>query len=129
MENNQEIVPVKIESEDEKFHTNLRALPNSSIFSELMTKTLGGLISSWNSLKTKSSPSGTTILGVPIYTKGVDKFRIRDNDYELTPENYKALSHTGYTGKTMKNESDLLMMNVIINDLGYSGIGDRPSNR
>ena len=82
-------------------------------------------MSSSNSLKKKSFPSGATILGVPIYTLGGDKLRIRDNDYELTPETYKSLSDTGYTGKTMKNENDILMMNNIINDLGYTGIGDR----
>ena len=54
--------------------------------------------------------------------------RICDIDYELTPEIYKALSYTGYTGKTMKNENDILKMNNIINDLGYTGVGDRPSN-
>ena len=55
--------------------------------------------------------------------------RIRDNVYELTPEIYKALSDTGYTGKNMKNENDILMMYKIINDLGNIGVGDRPSNR
>ena len=128
-ENNQEIVPVEIESEDENIQTNLRALPNSAIFSELMTKTFGRLMSSLNSLKLKSSPSGATILGVPIYTLGGDKLRIRDNDYELTPEIYKALSYTGYTGKTVKNENDILMLNNIINDLGYTGVGDKTSKR
>ena len=44
-ENNQEIVPVEIESEDENIQTNLRALPNSSMFSDQMTKTLGRLMS------------------------------------------------------------------------------------
>ena len=48
--------------------------------------------------------------------------RIRDNDYELTPEFYKSLSYTGYTGRTLKNENDILMMNNVINDLGYTGI-------
>ena len=56
-------------------------------------------MSSPNSLKIKPSPSGATILGVPIYTLGGDKLRIRDNGYELTPEIYKALSDTGHTGK------------------------------
>ena len=69
-EKNQEIVPVDIESEDENIQTNLRALPNSSMFSDQMTKTLGRLMSSSNSLKIKSSPSGATILGVPINTLG-----------------------------------------------------------
>ena len=35
-ENNQEIVPLEIESEDENIQTNLRALPNSSMFSDQM---------------------------------------------------------------------------------------------
>ena len=62
-----------------KIFTNLRALPNSSIFSELMTKTLGRLMSSLNSLKITASPSGPTILGVPIYTLGGDRMQIKDN--------------------------------------------------
>ena len=86
-------------------------------------------MSSLNSLKIKPPPSSATILGVPIYTLGVDKLRKRDNVYELTPEIYKALSHTGYTGKNMKNENDILMIYSIINDLGYTGIGDKPSKR
>ena len=94
-----------------------------------MTKTLGRLMSISNSLKIKSSPSGATILRVPIYTLGGDKLRIRDNDYELRPEIYKALSYTGYTVKTMKNENDILLLNNIINDLSYTGAGDRSSNR
>ena len=71
---------------------NKRSLPSSSIFSDLMTKTLGRQMSSSNTLKIKSSPSGATILGIPIYSQVGDKLRIRDNDYELTPEFYKALS-------------------------------------
>ena len=126
-ENNQEIVPVEIESDDENIQTNLRALPNSSMFSDQMTKTLGRLMSSLNSLKITASPSGPTILGVPINTLGGDRIQIKDNIYNLTPEIYKALSDIGYTGKTMKNESDILMMNNIINDLGYTGVGDRDS--
>ena len=94
-----------------------------------MTKTLGRLMSSLNSVKITASPSGPTILGVPIYTLGGDRMQIKDNVYELTPELYKALSHTGYTGKTMKNENDILMLNNIIRDLGYTGIGDYPSKR
>ena len=50
-----------------------------------------------NSLKIQSS-SGAKILGVPIYTLGGDRLQIRDNVYDLTPEIYKALSYTGYTG-------------------------------
>ena len=122
--NNQEIVPFENESEDENIQTNLRALPNSSMFSDQMTKTLGRLMSSANSLKIKSSRSGATILGAPIYTLGGDRIQIKDNVYDLTPEIYKALSFTGYDGKTMRNENDILMLNNIIRDLGYTGDGD-----
>ena len=99
------------------------------MFSDQMTKTLGRLMSSLNSLKIIASPSGPTILGVPIYTLGGDRIQIKDNIYDLTPEIYKALSYTGYDGETMKNENDILMLNNIIRDLGYTGIGDNKSKR
>ena len=127
IENNQEIVPVEIESEYENIQTNSRDLPNSSTFSELMTKTFGSLMSSSNSVRKNASPTGPTLLGVPIYTLGGDKKRIRDTDYELTPANYKVLSLTGYTGKILNNESDISLMNNIMNDSGY--VGDRHSKR
>ena len=57
-----------------------------------MTKTLGSLMSSSICLRIKASPSGPTILGVPIHTLGGDKLRIRDDDYDVTPEIYKAMS-------------------------------------
>ena len=69
-----------------------------------MSSTLGRLLSSLNSLKKKHSPSGATILGVPIYTLGCDKLKIRDNEYELNPEIYKPPCFTGYTGKFLKND-------------------------
>ena len=94
-----------------------------------MTKTVGRLMSSLNSLKITASSSGPTILEVPIYTLGGDRIQIKDNIYDLTPEIYKALSDTGYTGEKMKNENDILMMYNIINDLGYTGIRDKPSKR
>ena len=129
MKKNQEIVPFAIESEDENFQTTLRALPNSSIFSELLTKKISSLMSSSNSLRINSFPCGSTVLGVPIYTLGGGKLRTRDNVYDLTPEIYKALSYTGYIDKTMKNENDFFLINNIINDLGYTGVGDRGSKR
>ena len=131
-ENNQEVVPVEIESvnsEGDNTNHNVRALPNDSIFSDLVAKTKGRLMSTAKSPRIKSSPSGASILGVPIYTLGGDKLRIRDNDYELTPEIYKALSNTEYTGKNMKSENDILMIKSLINDLVYTGDGDRDSKR
>ena len=47
----------------------------------------------------------------------------------MTPEIYKALSYTGYDGKFLKNENDILMLYNIINNLGYTGIGDNKSKR
>ena len=80
-------------------------------------------------LKIKSTPSGATILRVPINTLGGDRIQIKDNIYDITPEIYKALSYTGYDGKSLKNENDILMLNNIIRDLGYTGIGDNKSKR
>ena len=128
-ENNQEIVPVEIESEDENIQTNLRALPNNSLFSDQMKTTLGGLMFSANSLKINTTRSGATILGVPIYTLGGDRLQINDNVYDLTPEIYKASSYTGYTGENLKNENDILMLYNIIRDLRYTGLGDYQSKR
>ena len=51
--------------------------------------------------------------------------RIRDNDYEVPPEIYETLSSTGYSGISMKNESDISKMYNNIRDLGYTGAGDR----
>ena len=131
-ENCQEIVPFEMESdnsEGDNTKPNIKTLPNSSIFSDLLTKTLGRLMSSANSLRTKSSRSDASILGVPIFTLGGDRIQIEDIIYDITPEIHKALSNTTYTGKTTKNEKDVLMMNNIVNDLGYTGIGDKKSNR
>ena len=127
--NNQEIVPVEIESEDENIQTNLRALPNSSMLSDQMKKTIGRLMFSANSRKINITPSSATILGVPINTLGGDRIQIKDNNYDLTPEIYKEISFTGYDGKAMKNENDILMLNNIIRDLGYTGRGDYQSKR
>ena len=129
VETNQEIVPVDHETEDEIIQTNFRALPNSSIISDQMTETLRRLMSSSNSLRIKPSPSGASILGVPIITLGGDRIQIKDNIYDLTPELYKALSYTGYTGNTINNENNILMLNKIIRVSGYTGLRDYHSKR
>ena len=54
---------------------------------------------------------------------------MNENIYKLTPEKYNALSDTGYTGKKMKNENDILTMNIIIRDLGYTEREGRVSKR
>ena len=126
-ENYQKVVPVEIESEDETFQTSISNLPNSKNFSTVMTETLGALMNSRISLKLIQIDSGrASILGVPFYTLGGNRIKMNDSVYDLTPEIYKVLSSTSYAGKTMKNENDILMMNNIIEDLGYTGIGDKP---
>ena len=115
------------ESNSEKI---IKALPNSSQFSDSMRQMLGSLMNSKNSLKITQDESGkANILGVPIQISGADTIKIDENIYELTPEIYKALSDTGYTGKTMKSANDILMMYNIIRDLGYKGDDDRYSKR
>ena len=126
-DNTKKISEVIKESNSEKI---IKALPNSSKFSVSMREMLGSLMNSKNSLKITQDESGkANILGVPIQISGADMIKINDNIYDLTPEIYKALSDTGYTGKTMRNESDILMMNNIITDLGYTGYDDRNSKR
>ena len=93
-----------------------------------MFKSLGDLLNSKNSSKLTQDTFGrASILGNPHITLGGDRIQINDNIYDLTPEIYKALSNTGYTGKFLKTENDILMINNIIRDLGYTGDGDRDS--
>ena len=129
-ENNREVVPIEIDSEDDNNKSNLRALRNSNKFSTNMMETLGAPMKSKNTLKLIQDDSArASILGIPIHTLGGDRIRINDDIYDLTPEIYKALSYTGYTAETMKKENDILMMYNIINDLGYTSDGDRDSKR
>ena len=100
------------------------------MFSTFMTETLGALMNCRNFIKFLQVDLGrAAILGVPIYTLGVDMSKINDNTYDLTPENYKALSSTSYSGKTMKKEKNNLKMNNIIKESRYTGVGDRSSKR
>ena len=95
-----------------------------------MRDMIGALMRSKNSLKITQDELGrANIFGFPIQISGADTIKINENINELTPEIYKALSYTGYTGKTMKNENDTLMMNNIINDWVYTGDDDRDSKR
>ena len=83
-----------------------------------------------NSVKITQDELGkANILGVPIQLSEADTIKINKNIYDLTPAKYEALSDTGYTGKTMKNINDILMMNEIIRELGYTGDDDRDSKK
>ena len=109
----------------------MKALPNSFKFSDLMKNTIGKLMSSRPSPKIDQDErtGGASINNTPLPILGGDSWKIGDNVYEITPEILKALSSTGYSGETIKKESDILMMKNKIDDLGYTGIGDKKSNR
>ena len=123
--NNQEIVPVE-DSEDETIDNKIgiKALPNSLKFSNLMKNTICKLMSRKNSFKIDQDvrTGGASINEKPVLILGGDSWKIGDNVYEITPEIHKALSSTGYTGETMKNEYDILMMNNNLRDVNCTGI-------
>ena len=109
---------------------DIKALPNSSKFSNAMRQMIGSLMNSRNSLKITQDESGReNILGVPIQISEGDTMKINETVYELTPEIYKALTYTTYTGNTMKDEHDILMMYNIIKELKYDGLGDGDSQQ
>ena len=105
----------------------MRALGNSSNFSDQLTKTFGALMACSNSLSKKSTHTGASINGVPIYIMGMNTIKINDNVYELTDEIPKVLFSPGYSGKSMKKDPDFLMFNNIKNDTVNTGIGNRTS--
>ena len=116
--------------EETNSEVDRKAWPDSSKFSNAMRQMIGSLMNSRNSLKITQDESGRAkILGVPIQISEGDTMKINENVYELTPEIYKALTYTTYTGNTMKDENDILMMYNIIRDLKYDGLGDRDSKR
>ena len=82
------------------------------------------------SLKNTQYESGRAIiLGVPIEVSEADTKKINEKIYEITPEVFKALSNLLYTGNTMKNDDDFLMLYNKLKDVNYTGRKDRPSNR
>ena len=135
-ENKQEIVLVEVDSEDSEDENidnkiGIKALLNSFKFSDPMKKTISNLMSSKNLLKIEQDVrlGGASTNEEPILILGGDSRKIGNNVYGITPENHKALPSTGYTGKTMKDESVILVMNNILGDVNYKGIGDRESKR
>ena len=71
---------------------------------------VGSLMSSRNSLKiTQDEFNRASILGVPIQISS-NAIKLNGNIYELTPEVYRALSNPLYTGNTMKNDDDFVML-------------------
>ena len=64
---------------------------------------------------------GASINGIPVLILGGDSVKTKDDVYEISPEIFRALSSTGYTGETMKSEKDILMMIKILGDVYYTG--------
>ena len=109
---------------------DFKFLPNSLKYSDSMRQMIGSLMNSKDSLKIiQDELNRATFLGVPIQISENDTLKIKENIYELTPEIFKALIYPTYTGRTMKNEGDILKMYNIIRNLEYTGIEDRKSNR
>ena len=82
-------------SEDD-IKSNIKTLPNSSKFSSSLREMIGSLMNSRKSSKITQDESGrASILGVPIQISEADTIKINENNYDLTPEIYKALSFTG----------------------------------
>ena len=127
------IVPVGTNSdnpEDDSIQANIRALPNSNELSFNMMEIFRALKNSKNSLKLlQDDSSRASTLGTPINTLGGDKIRINDNIFDLTPKICKTLTSTAYSGKPVNVDNDILMMNSILRDLGYTGVGDRDSKQ
>ena len=89
---------------------------------------LGALMNSENTLEILQAKSGrASIFGTPFHILRGDRIRINDNIYVSTPEIYKVFSSTSYSGKNMKDENDVLMMNNIGNVKNYTGVGDKSS--
>ena len=76
-----------------------------------MRKMLGALMNSANSSKITQYELGRVkILGTPIHVSEGDLMKINGNIYKLTAQVFKALTDPLYTGVTMKNDDDFLML-------------------
>ena len=69
------------------------------------------------------------IVSVPTQTLAGDKIKIRENVCEIPAEFCTALSSTGYTGKNMQNDTDVLVSEKVKRDIGYTCSGDKYSKQ
>ena len=121
---------IKEPNSEDDIKCKIKALLNSSKFSISMREMIGSLQNTRSSLKiTQDESVRANILDVPIQISEADTIKLKENIYDLTPEIYKALSSLLYTGKTLRNEDDNLTMYKNIRTLGYTGVGDKKSNR
>ena len=95
IENNQEIVPVEIDSEDENNgNANIRTLPIKGKISILMTETLGFLMKSRSFLKlSRDEFGGTSISRTHFFTSSGDRININDIIHDLPPEIFRLYLH------------------------------------
>ena len=106
-----------------------KALSINPKLSNSMRQMLGSLMNSRNSLKITQDELGrANILGVPIQISEGDTRKTNEIIYESTPEVYKALSNPLYTGITMNNDNDFLMLKNFLKDVNYTGNKDTSSN-
>ena len=125
------MVPVEIQSDNsaEDNRPDIRALRIIPKSGTLLKETLGSLMESHSFSRMEQERTGrANILGVPIQTSVGDDIKRIDNIYDLVEKVHKALSSTSYTGKIVKKVSDSLMMNNIINNIGYTGISMKNQN-
>ena len=122
----QKMVSVEFETDDE--NECMRALPKIAFSSASLRETLGYLLRGRNSLRIEQDASGRAITQeVPIYPLPGNRIKTNYKVYEITPEIHKALSPTGYTGKNMKDDSDILSLHNNLRGIKCTGDGIRAS--
>ena len=101
------------ENENEDILPKMRFVPNFSKYSDLVTETLGSLMGSDNSLNIVQKDKGTvTIIGVPIYTLGGDKIKLKDIVFDRSPKIHKTLSSTGCFVKKWEKDDDFCLYSI-----------------
>ena len=82
------------------------------------------------SLKLNKNEDGDyKILNTIIKPMVNDKILVKGNLYEFTPEIYKALSRTSYTGKSMRNEDDKKTLYNFLRVIEYNGRFDQKNSQ
>ena len=103
---------------------------NEIIPSTLLKDTFESLKNTNTSLKLNKNEDGDyKILDTIIKPIGHDKILVNGNIYEFTPEIYKALSKTSYTGKSMKDIDDKKTLYNFLRDIEYDGRFDSKTSQ
>ena len=126
-EKHQEVVAVGNDSDNSKIENDdirpkTRAFPNIINSSDIMRESLDSKMNSHSLLRIEEANSNRA---TPIYTLGGDKSKINETVYELTDAIYKTLSSFSYSGRTLKETSDFLMLYENKNVKGCNGLGER----